>query len=40
MDLKIPAESLSPWRGGETEGLQRLEQHLTDQVSLDLILHG
>lgn len=31
MDLKIPAESLSPWRGGETEGLQRLEQHLTDQ---------
>ncbi|NXJ84835.1 CRY1 protein, partial [Trogon melanurus] len=30
-DLKIPPESLSPWRGGETEGLQRLEQHLTDQ---------
>lgn len=35
VDLKITAESLSPWRGGETEGLQRLEQHLTDQVSLD-----
>lgn len=34
-DLEIPLESLSPWRGGETEGLQRLEQHLTDQVSLD-----
>lgn len=33
VDLKIPLESLSPWRGGETEGLQRLEQHLTDQVS-------
>ncbi|KAM6044344.1 cryptochrome-2-like isoform 1-T2 [Chlamydotis macqueenii] len=31
VDLKIPAESLSPWRGGETEGLQRLERHLTDQ---------
>ncbi|NXV53482.1 CRY1 protein, partial [Uria aalge] len=31
VDLKIPLESLSPWRGGETEGLQRLEQHLTDQ---------
>uniref|UniRef100_A0A8C0EH59 Photolyase/cryptochrome alpha/beta domain-containing protein n=1 Tax=Bubo bubo TaxID=30461 RepID=A0A8C0EH59_BUBBB len=35
VDLKIPPKSLSPWRGGETEGLQRLEQHLTDQVSLD-----
>lgn len=35
-DLKIPPESISPWRGGETEGLQRLEQHLADQVSLDL----
>uniref|UniRef100_A0A8D2QIQ1 Photolyase/cryptochrome alpha/beta domain-containing protein n=1 Tax=Zonotrichia albicollis TaxID=44394 RepID=A0A8D2QIQ1_ZONAL len=32
MDLKISLESLSPWRGGETEGLQRLEQHLTDQA--------
>ncbi|NWH40552.1 CRY1 protein, partial [Chloropsis hardwickii] len=31
VDLKISPESLSPWRGGETEGLQRLEQHLTDQ---------
>ncbi|XP_041345562.1 cryptochrome-1-like isoform X2 [Pyrgilauda ruficollis] len=31
VDLKISSESLSPWRGGETEGLQRLEQHLTDQ---------
>ncbi|NXE30268.1 CRY2 protein, partial [Ardeotis kori] len=31
VDLKIPAESPSPWRGGETEGLQRLERHLTDQ---------
>ncbi|XP_027300846.2 cryptochrome-1-like isoform X1 [Anas platyrhynchos] len=30
-DLKIPPESISPWRGGETEGLQRLEQHLADQ---------
>ncbi|KFQ54159.1 Cryptochrome-1, partial [Nestor notabilis] len=30
-DLKIPQESFSPWKGGETEGLQRLEQHLTDQ---------
>lgn len=36
-DLKIPPESISPWRGGETEGLQRLEQHLADQVSLDLM---
>lgn len=35
-DLKIPPESISPWRGGETEGLQCLEQHLADQVSLDL----
>uniref|UniRef100_A0A8D0EZE3 Photolyase/cryptochrome alpha/beta domain-containing protein n=1 Tax=Strix occidentalis caurina TaxID=311401 RepID=A0A8D0EZE3_STROC len=35
VDLKIPPKSLSPWRGGETKGLQRLEQHLTDQVSLD-----
>lgn len=35
VDLKISPESLSPWRGGETEGLQRLEQHLTDQVSPD-----
>lgn len=34
-DLEIPPRSLSPWRGGETEGLRRLEQHLTDQVSLD-----
>ncbi|NXD88195.1 CRY1 protein, partial [Halcyon senegalensis] len=33
VDLKMPLENLSPWRGGETEGLQRLEQHLTDQVS-------
>ncbi|XP_035745604.1 cryptochrome-1-like isoform X2 [Egretta garzetta] len=32
VDLKISPESLSPWRGGETEGLQRLEQHLTDQA--------
>ncbi|XP_069731935.1 cryptochrome-1-like isoform X2 [Phaenicophaeus curvirostris] len=32
VDLKIPSESLSPWRGGETEGLRRLEQHLTDQA--------
>lgn len=31
-DLKIPPESISPWRGGESEGLQRLEQHLADQV--------
>ncbi|XP_061869497.1 cryptochrome-2 isoform X2 [Colius striatus] len=31
VDLNIPLESLSPWKGGETEGLQRLEQHLTDQ---------
>lgn len=30
-DLKIPPESISPWRGGESEGLQRLEQHLADQ---------
>ncbi|NWQ83493.1 CRY1 protein, partial [Columbina picui] len=30
-DLGIPLQSLSPWRGGETEGLRRLEQHLTDQ---------
>lgn len=35
VDLEISPESLSPWRGGETEGLQRLEQHLTDQVSPD-----
>lgn len=34
-DLEIPPQSLSPWRGGETEGLRRLEQHLTDQVSPD-----
>ncbi|RMB99515.1 hypothetical protein DUI87_24252 [Hirundo rustica rustica] len=32
VDLKISPESLSPWRGGETEGLQRLERHLTDQA--------
>ncbi|NXI52898.1 CRY1 protein, partial [Chloroceryle aenea] len=31
VDLKLPQENLSPWRGGETEGLQRLEKHLTDQ---------
>ncbi|KAM9217217.1 cryptochrome-1-like [Leptosomus discolor] len=31
VDLKIPLKNLSPWRGGETEGLQRLEQHLMDQ---------
>ncbi|XP_068020794.1 cryptochrome-1-like isoform X2 [Melanerpes formicivorus] len=31
VDLKMPPESLSPWRGGETAGLQRLEQHLADQ---------
>ncbi|XP_024073555.1 cryptochrome-1-like [Terrapene carolina triunguis] len=30
-DLEIPRESQSPWRGGETEGLQRLEQHLKNQ---------
>uniref|UniRef100_A0A8C3LCD2 Photolyase/cryptochrome alpha/beta domain-containing protein n=1 Tax=Chrysolophus pictus TaxID=9089 RepID=A0A8C3LCD2_CHRPC len=30
-DLKIPPESISPWRGGESEGLQRLEQHLANQ---------
>ncbi|XP_030329348.1 cryptochrome-2-like [Strigops habroptila] len=30
-DLKIPQESFSPWRGRETEGLQCLQQHLTDQ---------
>nr|6PTZ_A Chain A, Cryptochrome-1 [Columba livia] len=30
-DLEIPPQSLSPWTGGETEGLRRLEQHLTDQ---------
>ncbi|KAK2526598.1 cryptochrome-1 [Columba guinea] len=30
-DLEIPPQSPSPWRGGETEGLRRLEQHLTDQ---------
>lgn len=35
MDLKISPENPSPWRGGESEGLQRLEQHLTDQVSPD-----
>lgn len=34
-DLEIPPQSLSPWTGGETEGLRRLEQHLTDQVSPD-----
>uniref|UniRef100_A0A663LPR9 Photolyase/cryptochrome alpha/beta domain-containing protein n=1 Tax=Athene cunicularia TaxID=194338 RepID=A0A663LPR9_ATHCN len=26
-----PNWSLSPWRGDETQGLQRLEEHLTDQ---------
>ncbi|XP_065603577.1 cryptochrome-1-like isoform X2 [Cyrtonyx montezumae] len=31
-DLKIPPESISPWRGGESEGLQRLEQHLANQA--------
>uniref|UniRef100_A0A8C4IXK0 Cryptochrome-1-like n=1 Tax=Dromaius novaehollandiae TaxID=8790 RepID=A0A8C4IXK0_DRONO len=31
VDLKIPTECLSPWKGGETEGLQRLEQHLMNQ---------
>ncbi|NWR95761.1 CRY1 protein, partial [Furnarius figulus] len=31
VDLKISEESLSPWKGGETEGLRRLEQHLADQ---------
>ncbi|KAM7032488.1 cryptochrome-1-like isoform 1-T1 [Acridotheres tristis] len=31
VDLKISPENHSPWKGGETEGLQRLEQHLTDQ---------
>uniref|UniRef100_A0A8C2Y9J2 Cryptochrome-1-like n=1 Tax=Coturnix japonica TaxID=93934 RepID=A0A8C2Y9J2_COTJA len=31
-DLKIPPESISPWRGGESEGLHRLEQHLADQA--------
>ncbi|NXI34715.1 CRY1 protein, partial [Galbula dea] len=30
-DLELTPESPSPWRGGETEGLQRLEQHLTEQ---------
>uniref|UniRef100_A0A8C3XUJ5 Photolyase/cryptochrome alpha/beta domain-containing protein n=1 Tax=Chelydra serpentina TaxID=8475 RepID=A0A8C3XUJ5_CHESE len=30
-DLEIPRESQSPWRGGGTEGLQRLEQHLKNQ---------
>uniref|UniRef100_A0A8D0L628 Photolyase/cryptochrome alpha/beta domain-containing protein n=1 Tax=Sphenodon punctatus TaxID=8508 RepID=A0A8D0L628_SPHPU len=30
-DLEIPKESPSPWRGGETSGLQRLEQHLQNQ---------
>ncbi|XP_054032214.1 cryptochrome-1-like [Dryobates pubescens] len=30
-DLQMPPESLSPWRGGETAGLRRLEQHLADQ---------
>ncbi|NXA43208.1 CRY1 protein, partial [Eudromia elegans] len=30
-DLNIPMESLSPWKGGETEGLQRLERHLMNQ---------
>nr|XP_006115758.1 cryptochrome-1 isoform X1 [Pelodiscus sinensis]XP_025036834.1 cryptochrome-1 isoform X1 [Pelodiscus sinensis] len=30
-DLGIPQQSQSPWRGGESEGLQRLEQHLKNQ---------
>ncbi|KAM9148517.1 cryptochrome-1-like isoform 2-T4 [Pangshura tecta] len=30
-DLEIPRDPQSPWRGGETEGLQRLEQHLKNQ---------
>ncbi|XP_050812186.1 cryptochrome-1-like isoform X2 [Gopherus flavomarginatus] len=30
-DLEISRDSQSPWRGGETEGLQRLEQHLKNQ---------